>query len=91
MHESIIARQRYRHDVRFRGRRAAAAGVDAAAATVATRTHTPTRRHGHDASIQRYIFKYECLNFDNISKFLFRGILTRPRRRTALALERWRR
>ena len=46
---------------------------------VATQTHTPTRRHGHDASIQRYIFKYECLNFDNISKFLFRGILTHPR------------
>ena len=51
----------------------------ARAARVATQTHTPTRRHGHDASIQRYIFKYECLNFDNISKFLFRGILTHPR------------
>jgi len=30
-----------------------------------------------------FFFKYECLNFDNISKFLFRGILTRPRRANA--------
>ena len=34
-----------------------------------------TRTRRVDTTIH---FKYECLNFDNISKFLFRGILTHP-------------